>query len=155
MDNGHHIVKGNIFPWVHYRDTHNDDGTPSRPPPDLYDQILATELPAVINPAFRKESRKTWAVGVRALFKRLGLKGISVTAPRYSMAQSIDIGFPWRSCTDPVHADFSKNNSDCADCSRVWKAKNHVEKIILAAYPDLDNRSDLQSDYFDYCLSVH
>jgi hypothetical protein len=123
---------------------------------DIYDQILAAKTPSVVRTDLRHESRKERAKAVRALFKSMGLKGISVTAPNYSMAQSIDICIPRDSyCDNPIHQDPSKNNSDCTECSRVWKAKQRLEPIILAAFPDLDNRSDSQSDHFDYCLSIH
>jgi hypothetical protein len=91
---------------------------------DLYDQILAIEMPAVVNPDFRKESRKAWAAGIRTLFKQIGLKGISVTAPRYSMAQAIDIRLP---------RDINCAKRDELDRRR--RAKEHLTRIVLAAYP--------------------
>ena len=122
---------------------------------NLYDQILGTELPTVINPNFRKESRKTWAQGVRALFKSLGFKGISVTAPNYSMASSIRISFPSSGCQNPIHNEPYSRYLDCALCAKERAAKQKAVAIILAAFPDLDNRSDSQTDHFDYCLSVN
>jgi hypothetical protein len=105
---------------------------------DIYDTILTTGITAQARIGLRQESRKARAAAIRSLFKRLGLKGISVTAPNYSMAQSVDITFPVRHCTNEVHQDYSKNLTDCADCTRVQEAKHHLETIILGAYPDLD-----------------
>ena len=122
---------------------------------DTYDQLLTTKLPGIVTVGLRKATRKERAKAVRNLFKSLGIKGISVTAPNYSMAQSIDITIPHDSCDNAIHDDPSKSFRDCAECNRRWQAKERIEPIILAAYPDLDNRSDSQSDHFDYCLSIH
>ena len=89
----------------------------------------------------------------RQLFKRLGLKGISVTCPNYSMAQSVDVRLPKRSdyvfdvrgMVDHLNDKASQANS---------KAQRLIDAILLKAFPFHDNRSDSQSDYFDYCWSV-
>lgn len=80
----------------------------------------------------RRPGRKVLAKAARALFKHLGLrKRVSVTAPRYSMAQSVDV---------------------------VVKGTSHdaraIEGILAKAFPNQHDRSELQSDHFDYCWSI-
>lgn len=127
------------------------------------------QLQAIINtpaPKFhaniRHQTRKEWAQAVRSLFKEIGIKGVSVTAPNYSQAQTIDIRLPELIVDNEQHQKLhdelwhtDRNNTDCPDCSQRWQAKQAIEKIILSAFPDLDNRSDNQSDYFNYCLSFN
>jgi hypothetical protein len=43
----------------------------------------------------------------------------------------------------------------CPRCQRRHVATLRLTSLILAAYPDLDDRSDSQVDHFDYCLSIH
>ena len=124
--------------------------------------ILATPLPA-FRANIRRQTRKEWAVAVRKLLKDIGVKGVSVTTPSYSMAQSIHITLP-PALDNPnsiehqeFHNELWKNNrpgTDCPHCGQRWNARNHIEAIILAAFPDLNNRSEAREDHFDYCLSI-
>jgi hypothetical protein len=114
--------------------------------------ILDAPLPAVVRPRLRHEGRKVWAAQVRKLFKTLGLKGISVTTPSYSMASTIEIRLP-----EAAEHDYAAADHDfpaCPICLQRHYAAEHVERIILAAFPDLDNRSEHGTDYYDYCLSL-
>jgi hypothetical protein len=110
-----------------------------------------TEIPVMSNE--RSIPRKDQAKLARELFKKLGIKGISVTTPNYSMAQSVDVRLPKRcdydfdNCGFVVEGDAArKANSD---------AEKRVDAILLAAFPNHDNRSETQTDYFDYCWSVN
>lgn len=120
--------------------------------------IEEAPTPLVRDSKMRCKSRKEWAVAVRALFKDLGIPHVSVTAPVYSMAQSIRISIP--STSHAYHRGYEPNRYDpnsyrnCPRCSRRHAAENRLERLILAAYPDLNNRSDSMTDYFDYCLSI-
>ena len=110
----------------------------------------------------RQETRKVWAAEVRKLLKALEIKGVSVTAPNYSMAQSIDIRLPDKPIENAQeHIDLhdqlwreGRPGIDCPACRAHQEAKKKLEVLILAAFPDLDNRSEYVSDYFDYCLSI-
>lgn len=122
--------------------------------------ILNTPRPAFVT-NIRHLTRKEWAQNVRKLIQSLGLQGISVTTPNYSMAQSIVIRLP-ETLTDndavhkAVHDMLDRRNLpslNCAHCNQRQQARKHLESIILTAFPDLDDRSELQSDSFDYCLS--
>lgn len=126
---------------------------------DKLQAILNTPTPAFVA-NIRSQSRKEWAQAVRKLFKSLGLKDISVTVPNYSQAETIAIRIPGLIVDNEAHEATHQalwlkgaNNTDCQDCSQRWNARQYAEKIILAAFPDLDNRGDLHSDYHDYCLS--
>ena len=125
-----------------------------------FDAILNVPLPA-FRANIRHQTRKEWAAAVRKLFKDLKLTGISVTTPSYSMAQSIHISIPDlivdRITHDRIHDEIWSRGGhaiDCPDCAKRWNAHNRIEEIVLAAFPDLGDRSDSQSDHFDYCLSI-
>jgi len=136
---------------------------------ELYQRIIDTPLPA-FRANIRDRARKEWSKEVRKLLKSIGLGFVSVTTPSYSMASSIDIrfhqdeGFREGSAHEAQHVqiDRSERGSNiwhgygyyCPYCQQQWQAHQRLEKIILAAFPDLDDRSDSQSDYFDSCLSI-
>lgn len=134
---------------------------------DVLTQIFSVNLdniPVMTRDRFipRKEQAKL----ARELFKRLGIKGVSVTAPNYSMAQSVDVKVPTflLEPNDFIFEGINHENlcfSDMPD--RVpakmkhlanWNAKNRIEEILLKAFPNHNDRSDLQSDYFDYKWSI-
>lgn len=99
-------------------------------------------------------TRKEIAKLTRQLFSKLGLRGISVTAPNYSMAQSIDITLPGRRdfVTDQWGGVVDWANDPAAMANREAEAKVHA--IMARAFPNHDNRSDSQTDYFDYKYSI-
>lgn len=123
--------------------------------PDLQ-AIIDAELPPLRNPALRREGRKEWAKQVRALFKSMGLKGISVTTPSYSMAHSIDIVIPRNNpeltVPDPDFPCYTV--LDPAYRLQRERALDKVGLIIISAFPDLDDRSEYGTDYYDFCLSI-
>lgn len=104
----------------------------------------------------------------RQLFRQLGLKGISVTTPNYSMAKVVEVRLPrvpedghdltkWphfhsAECCGPgkQHTEATR----CPVCREHSAAELAVEEILARAFPQHDNRSDSQTDYFDYCWSV-
>lgn len=111
--------------------------------------------------------RKEQARLARELFKRLGVKGISVTTPNYSMAQSVDVRIP----SEPhepgdyllgdanyEHRCYS-DMPDAVPCKqkmlRQSEARELAEAILARAFPKHDDRSEMQSDYFDYCWSFN
>jgi hypothetical protein len=127
-------------------------------PEQVYDSILATPLPNLIDNKARRWYRKERAAKVRKLFKSLGIKGVSVTAPSYSMAQAIHIRLPYDSYHEhATHYTFDEAQqrmvSNCPICAKKNAADRHLEAIILAAYPDLEDRNDPMTDYYNYCLS--
>ncbi len=128
---------------------------------DTLKQIESAPIPE-FRGRIRQWPRKEWAAEIRCLLKSLHIKGVSVTTPNYSMASSVDIRLPNYPNEDAdshmaLHEQLwraGKNGTECPDCARRWQAKEKVKSIILAAFPDLDDRSDTQSDYFDFCFTV-
>lgn len=132
---------------------------------ETYAQIHAIDLQHVpVMTADRTIPRKQQALLARQLFKRLGIKGVSVTAPNYSMAQSVDVRVPseprpsmagWEQYE---HSTYSDMPDDCpckAAHLRQCAARDKLEQILARAFPQHDNRSDYQSDHFDYCWSLN
>ena len=130
-------------------------------------QIETVALPPVRRHGLRAQGRKAWASEVRHLLKELKITGISVTAPNYSMASSITIRLPrneWEGKHKATHDEIEVHERGkdcwlgfgtyCPFCKRERQVKDRLETIILAAYPDLADRSDLQSDYFDSCFTI-
>jgi hypothetical protein len=119
--------------------------------------IIDAGLPSVQNPDLRKEPRKAWAKQVRTLFKAMGLTGISVTTPNYSMASAISIELPKAiGCNyDDTNNNQHPHLPQCPACQQKEQAERKLEQILYAAFPDMNDRSDYVSDYFDNCFSIH
>jgi len=95
--------------------------------------------------------RKELAKLVRGLLKTLGVKGVSVTTPNYSMASSIDIRLPRRDdCVGP-DGYYDEASEGARENNRV-RAK--FNEILARAFPQHDDRSDAQSDHFDFKFSI-
>jgi hypothetical protein len=101
----------------------------------------------------RHQPRKEQAALCRGLFKTLGLKGMSVTAPNYSMAQGVDVHLPSREDYVFTVTGFVQENDPAQKAN--GEAQERVRAILLAAFPRHDDRSDTQSDHFDFRWLVH
>lgn len=115
--------------------------------------IEAAEMPKVATLHMRRQPRKTWAPAVRELLKGLGIRHVSVTTPSYSMASTISIRVPGFS-HDHDERSAATAYRTCPRCQRRHAAVARLERLILAAFPDLNDRSDMMTDHFDYCLSI-
>ena len=96
----------------------------------------------------RNLPRKERSKHIRRLFKTLGLRGFSVTTPNYSMACHTEIDMP-----DVEWAEYDPETLNpvlnaYSECIR------RVEAIVVKAFPDLVDRSDTMTDYFDYAFTV-
>ena len=112
-------------------------------------------------------ARKQQALLARQLFKRLGIKGVSVTAPNYSMAQSVHVSLPEiaREQGDYLYAGTDYRNHCYSDmplevparakANAKHQAELRIGEILDRAFPNHDNRSDYQTDYFDSCWSIN
>ena len=121
--------------------------------------IVGIKPTGVINGDLRRRPRKQWAAEVRGLLRWFRIEGVSVTTPRYSMASSIDISLPDLPHEHGPEVDKCIRNGEavtdlCDVCSLRSDARDAIERIVLGAFPDLDDRSDCVSDYFDFCFSV-
>ena len=114
------------------------------------EHIIALPLPGIRDGNLRHKPRKEWAGAVRGLLKEFGVEGVSVTTPSYSMASSVYISIP------SIEHDHMPDQwaRDCEHCQLKQAAETKLEAILLAAFPDMDDRSDTQTDYFDYCFSI-
>jgi hypothetical protein len=134
-----------------------------------YQQIIDTPIPAFIA-NIRHEPRKVWAKQIKLLLRSLGLGFVSVTSPHGCSTVSVRFHDPqeyehWEGSEhEKKHAEIDEQQRGarqwlgyghyCPWCQQRWGAHQRLEAIILAAYPDLNDHSDLQSDYFDFCFSV-
>jgi hypothetical protein len=98
---------------------------------------------APVAPTFgtRRMSRKERAAAARKLFRSLGLKGLSVTAPNYSMASSVHVALP------------DGDRGDREGRMALTSARRKVEALLLVAFPGTEDRSDIMTDYFDFVWS--
>src|SRR5262249_10228421 len=101
----------------------------------------------------RRPGRKELAAMARGLFARLALQGVSVTAPSYSMAQGVEVGLPRRLDLSPLNAQESAFACPARVANR--EAERRVQAILYTAFPGTTDRSNSQTDYFDYCWSIN
>lgn len=135
-----------------------------RMPTTIHTQLDAIDLAGVpVMATDRHIPRKDQAKLARKLFSFLGIKGLSVTAPNYSMAQVVEVRMPrephpgWAGFEQWQHATWSEIPDHVpakAQNERRLKSRLKLEAILAVAFPAHDDRSDRQSDYFDYCWSV-
>ena len=75
---------------------------------------------------------------IRCLLKDLHLRGISVRNGRGTASGYIDTYLPSVDHEHPYHV-LAK---DCALCAHKSKARERLNQLILAGFPDLDDRSE-------------
>ena len=126
-----------------------------------FQEIIDTEIPA-FRAKIRREPQKEWARRVRSLFKDLGIRGVSVKTS--AMVGNIWIRIPdcrWDTSHQAIHAKIDKERKlgpwlgyghYCPFCKAHNAAMERLEQIILAAYPDLNDRSGVRM--FDFCFMV-
>lgn len=114
------------------------------------DSILSAPTPMPRADQIRNLPLKELAKHVRGALKDLNIKGVSVTAPKYSMAQAVRLEIP------EVHSGHERyvEREACSECVKRWQALVKLEKLVIQTYPCLNNRSDGHTDYFNYRLSV-
>jgi hypothetical protein len=128
-------------------------GTETNEAETLLRAILRVDLLRVtVMSLDRSIARTEQAALTRKLFRSLGIKGVSVTAPSYSMAQSVDIRLPRR---DDFEFDtFGDVDRDCPAAKMNHAAHAKIGAILARAFPNHEDRSDSQSDHFDFCWSI-
>lgn len=127
---------------------------------DRLKQIDVEQVPAMSED--RGICRKEQARLTRELFKKLGLKGISVTTPMYSMASTVDVRIPKQlgemRRDSNVHATWEEYLR-ALDLDPVIAANRFVEdrikEILAYAFPNHDDRSDYMTDYYNSKWSVN
>lgn len=128
---------------------------------ELHSQLNKIKESDLIPYAIKRNSdRKEFAKAVRSLFKKLGLKYISVTTPNYSMASSIDIILPKR----PQTYNYYKMNLRWEDEETLREkdyaltmnrqASKYINYILNSCFPTKNDRSETMTDYFDFKYMV-
>lgn len=103
----------------------------------------------------RSISRKQQAKLARELFKSLGLKGLRVVTPRGANLNHVAVILPQHRHEPSIPGVPHHKLSACDGCKFRTYAHNKLDEILARAFPQHDNRSDYQSDYFDFCWSVY
>ena len=107
----------------------------------LLEKLRSIDLEALpVSDLDRCVSLKVQAAETRKLFKSLGIKKVSVTAPRYSMASSVR---------------FSPPYDEAISRSQRREIHDLLDKLLDHAFPNFVDRSDSMTDYFDFCWSIH
>lgn len=135
------------------------------------EQIATVSLDAVpIVSRDRHIPRKEQARLARNLFRQLGIKGVSVVTPNHSMASSVDVRLPDLALIEADYhgpndatphswelasfADMPANVPAKIKQQAHWQAQKKIETILARAFPAHNDRSDYQTDYFDFKWSV-
>lgn len=103
--------------------------------------LLQTERTARIRSMLRTAGVKLGAVG----------KGVSVTSDRGSMCWGTSVDFEG---VDHETSYLEHNRLECTVCSMNRNASRKLEALVLEAFPDLVDRSDLMTDHFDSVFSI-
>lgn len=116
-----------------------------------------SKLPAPRN--IRRDGQKPRTAAIRQLFRTIGLTGVSVTMSRGSMCYwtYVRIVDAPRCTTDHLaeyHETCTTSQRTCPMCRRIKAARRRLNYVILTAFPDLGDRSDLHSDYHDFMYTL-
>jgi hypothetical protein len=118
--------------------------------------IEAAAIPTTpVNPNLRSLPQKERSAAIWKLLRvtlKLG-RGVSVTSDRGSMCFGTSVTFEGVRCDEGE--ECLRRHDPCPASARNIAADRKLEQIILAAFPDMDDRSDSQSDHFDCPFSIH
>lgn len=123
--------------------------------PDTIRTIEAATVPAApLNPKARSAGQKERTVMIRKALKDCGVRGVSVTMATGSMCYWTHVraeGVPHAEGTDWNEHE----RRECLVCERNQAADKKLHAIIMAAFPDLGDRSDSMTDHFDFVFTVN
>jgi hypothetical protein len=123
-------------------------------PKEFHAALAAVDITKIpVMSTDRHIPRKLQAKLARMLLRSMGIKGVSITTPNYSMAQSVQVRMPRRDDYDLDEHGFAVPGNPAAVANN--EARQRMLAILLAAFPRHDDRSDTMTDYFDYCWSVN
>jgi len=128
----------------------------SKPTPEqAFASIEAAGLPAVVNPTLRHEGMGARTRAIRALLKTQGIKGVSVRQSTGSMCFWTYVDIPRPPLGErTLSTDVGYIGDRGAYLARERSVREKLQAIILAAFPDLDDRSDAYTDYSDFVFMV-
>ncbi len=114
------------------------------------DEVQITEMGKV-----RSLYTKEIAAKIRELFRALGIKKVKVAKGKGTGSCYIHVDYPsgpFLMCSD-YNEQFHANEADPGVQEARWADKT-LKRIILTAFPDLDDRSDSMTDYFDFVFTI-
>jgi hypothetical protein len=120
---------------------------------EIISSIEAAALPAPTGDAIRTLGTVEQCSKIRAMLKAAGIKGVSVKRSHAGWSATVAVSFLRLGHEEGVNWGLH-NRAECPICSREIAATRKLETVILAAFPDCDNRSDSMTDYFDYVFGV-
>lgn len=122
--------------------------------PESIRSIEAASIPAPIGQPVRGAGQKERTKRIRQVLKAAGIRGgVSVTMARGAGCYQTDVRIDGIQHAPDV--DWNKHEyRECPVCMRNAAADRRVSAIILGAIPDLDDRSDSQTDHFDFMFTV-
>jgi hypothetical protein len=116
-------------------------------PMQAHETICNAVIPTqVVDPHLRSKGMGERTRAIRKLLKDLGIKGVSVRMATGSMCFWTYVDVP-RFDVDPSNPEQWRLSHDVEH-----ESQKKVERCVLAAFPDLDNRSDGMTDYFDFVV---
>ena len=120
-------------------------------------KIMTTPIPAVVNEAMRDRPSAEVAAAVRSLLARLGIKArVWRSAPRDRIT-IVRILLEMPSATENLAAHRLHLPGDyeaCWRCSLLKAAEERLEVLVVAAFPDLCNRSDYDREIYDHPVRI-
>lgn len=116
-------------------------------------RITRVSLAALPEPrAIRRLGRTAIAAEIRALFRTLGISGVSVTCRR---GGHVHIRIPVLDCGHrDVMVPLHHHRATCRVCAQGHAAARRIRYILETVF-DIEDRSDIQSDYFNFVYLIH
>jgi hypothetical protein len=129
---------------------------------DTVDLATLERIPTIPLPAVRGQIRHSRPVEqaalIRRLVKDLGIRNVSVTSKNYcvriNLPQAVEYNDPAHQAAHDELWKAGRGGTDCPLCDKRYKAHQAMHRIVLAAFPDMDDRSETRSDYFDFKFVV-
>ncbi len=96
---------------------------------------------------------------IRSMLRGMGIKvgavgkGVSVVSATGSMCYWTNVRF--KGLRHAAGTSCGYTRMECHTCRANLAAVRTVEKLILTAFPDLDDRSDSQTDHFNFVFTVN
>lgn len=95
------------------------------------------------------------SAAVRGLLKELGIQGVTVTTERRVYNGATQLRVPARCDADTYMALTNGTRVYWhPSAARNRRAEDRLDSILARAFPNHDDRSESQSDYFNYCYST-
>lgn len=127
---------------------------------DLYTRLNAVDLDAIEPISMKRYETEMPREAKKALNRLIGTgHGISIRRGRGTAWGYIDVILPKVHPQEDCTAGWQPNGDfvpmfNCEGCRAESAAEHRIEEILYRLYPSTDDRSDSQTDYFDFVWSV-